>query len=173
MDRWSRSVLVITYDEHGGFFDHVEPRPLLTRQTHGENYKLFTATGVRVPALVVSPFVEQGRAFNGPLDHTSILKLLAEKYGAPGEQYSDNVAARTSIQSLSAVLTRDTARPGAPPVPTVTLAATPCAPPPVGTMLSPNQLAFRNVLEELRQSDPKAGAQKFPQLKDYFLRGSR
>ncbi len=172
-ERWSKSVLVITYDEHGGFFDHVEPRPLLTKQNHGENYKLFTTTGMRVPALVVSPFVERGRAFNGILDHTSILKLLAEKYGNPGEQYSEDVAARTSVQSLSAVLSRDTARPDLAPLPTVTLAATPGAPLSGSTMLSPNQLAFRNALEEVRQSDPKAGAQKYPQLKNYFLRGSR
>jgi phospholipase C len=173
MDRWTKSVLVIMYDEHGGFFDHVEPRPLLTRQHHGENYKLFTTTGVRVPALVVSPWVEQGRVFNGILDHTSILKLLAEKFGTPGEQYSYDVAARTSIESVSAVLTRAMARPGPPPVPAVALAATPAASLPSGTMLSANQLAFRNALEEIRQSDPKAGAQKFPQLKSYFLRGSR
>jgi phospholipase C len=50
-DRWGKSVLPITYDEHGGFLDHVEPRPLLTRQNRGENYKRFTTTGVRVPAL--------------------------------------------------------------------------------------------------------------------------
>jgi phospholipase C len=173
MDRWSKSVLVIMYDEHGGFFDHVEPRPLLTKQIHGENYKLFTTTGVRVPALVVSPFVEQGRAFNGVLDHTSILKLLAEKFGTPGEKYSEDVAARTSIQSLGAVLTRGSARPGPPPVPALALAASPGAPLPSGAMLSPNQLAFRNALEEVRQGDPKAGAQKFPQLKNYFMRGSR
>jgi hypothetical protein len=110
----------------------------------------------------------------GLLDHTSMLKLLVEKYGKPGEQYSDDVAARTSIQSVNAVLSRDTARPGPPPVPTVTLAATtPPATLPLGAMLSPNQLAFRNALEEIRQSDPKAGAQKFSQLKNYFLRGSR
>ncbi len=173
IDRWNKSVLVITYDEHGGFFDHVEPRPLLTSQNHGESYTMFTTTGVRVPALVVSPFVEQGSAFNGILDHTSILKLLADKYGEPGEQYSDDVAARTSIQSLAALLTRDTARPGPAPVAALTLAAAPGAPLSAGSMLSPNQLAFRNALEEVRQADPKAGAQKFPQLKSYFLRGSK
>jgi phospholipase C len=172
-ERWSKSMLIITYDEHGGFFDHVAPRPLLTRQSHGENYKLFTTTGIRVPALVVSQFVEPGRAFNGILDHTSILKLLAERYGKPGEQYSDDVAARTSIQSLSVVLSGDTARPGPPPALTVTLDPTPDAAPPAGTMLSPNQLAFRNSLEEMRQIDAKAGAQKYPQLSSYFLRGHR
>lgn len=172
LDRWSKSILVITYDEHGGFFDHVEPRPLLTSQNHGENYKLFTTTGVRVPALVVSPFVEPGRAFNGVLDHTSILTLLAEKFGTSGEQYSDDVAARTAINSLAAVLTRTTARLGPPPVPALMLAPAGAALP-AGAMLSPNQLAFRNAIEEIRQSDPKAGARKFPQLKNYFLRGSR
>jgi phospholipase C len=48
--------LIITYDEHGGFFDHVEPLPLVTTHNHGESYLQFTTTGVRVPAIIVSPF---------------------------------------------------------------------------------------------------------------------
>ena len=80
---WSKSVLIITYDEHGGFFDHVEPLALVTPQNHGESYTLFTTTGVRVPAIIVSPFVDAGSCFSQPLDHTSILRMLADKY-TPG-----------------------------------------------------------------------------------------
>jgi phospholipase C len=173
-ERWNKSLLIVTYDEHGGFFDHVAPRPLLTKHLHGEAYSPFTTTGVRVPALVVSPFVEQGKAFNGILDHTSILKLLAERFGKPGEQYSGDVAARLPIQSLSAVLNRTSPRPGPPPsAPALTVDTAAGAPLASGAMLSPNQLAFRNALEEMRQRNPMAAAQKFPDLKEYFLRGHR
>jgi phospholipase C len=172
LNRWSKSLLIITYDEHGGFFDHVQPLPLVTRQRHGEDYPLFTTTGVRVPALVVSPFVEEGKAFNGSLDHTSILKLLAEKYGKPGEAYSDDVAARTPIQSLSATLTATTAPQGPPPAPSQFApgAGAQVAAPP-GAMLNPNQLAFRNAIEEMRKTAPEAAAQKFPEWSKYFLTG--
>jgi phospholipase C len=168
---WSKSLLIIAYDEHGGFFDHVRPIPLVLPQRHGETYKPFTTTGIRVPAILASPFVEPKRAFNGTLDHTSILKLLAEKY-SPGKPYSDDVAARVNIQSLSAALTGTSSVPEpAPTVPAINDLPTESSPLPPQRMLSPNQLAFRNMLEEARQTDPEAAARKFPQWSSFFLRG--
>jgi phospholipase C len=75
---WPNSALVITYDEHGGFYDHVLP-PACRPGRDG-----FTTRGPRVPTLVVSPKVapgsvvraEPGRAF----DHTSIAKFLCEQF---------------------------------------------------------------------------------------------
>jgi phospholipase C len=67
--RWGKSVLIITYDEHGGFFDHIQPPPLITRQGHGERYDHFTTLGVRVPALIISPFVDEGRPFRNTRPH--------------------------------------------------------------------------------------------------------
>jgi phospholipase C len=58
-EAWRKTLLLITYDEHGGFYDHVAPpRPL----------------GPRVPALVVSPWVDPGRPCHTELEHTSIIK---------------------------------------------------------------------------------------------------
>ena len=57
-DLWKDCVLIVTYDEHGGFFDHEPPRPLPTPIPRDAEYgDQFMTTGLRVPALIVSPFV--------------------------------------------------------------------------------------------------------------------
>ena len=130
-------------------------------------------TGVRVPAIIVSPFVAAGSSFSQPLDHTSILKMLADKY-TPATPYSADVAARTTIHSAQGALTLTTARPGAapslPPPPPPLMAAV--APPiPRQGMPVPNAIAFLNAIEELRRLDPQAATHKYPAWKDYFLKG--
>src|SRR5215212_2176462 len=52
---WSKTLLVITYEEHGGFFDHVEP------EEAADDNPIFRQYGVRVPALVISPWTERGK----------------------------------------------------------------------------------------------------------------
>jgi phospholipase C len=109
-DRWRKTAMIVTYDEHGGFFDHVPP--LKIADTAGR--KRFATTGVRVPAFIVSPHVAAGTPFKGKLDHTSILQLLADRF-TPGTPYSDRVAARQQqLDPLSAVFVPPTA--AAPPV---------------------------------------------------------
>jgi phospholipase C len=168
---WSKSLLVITYDEHGGFFDHVQPVAFVTPQNHGEKYALFTTAGVRVPALIVSPFVGAGSIFHESLDHTSILKLLADKY-APGEIYSPDVAARRPFHSLAEVLTEVAARSGpAPQPPPVPSGATVSPVPSRRPIPAPNSIAVFNALEEMRRLDPEVAAHKFPAWSQYFLKG--
>ena len=53
--QWDKTMLVITYDEHGGFYDHVPP----PENPPDDNPKVFNRYGVRVPAIVVSPLVER------------------------------------------------------------------------------------------------------------------
>ncbi len=101
-ERWARTMMIVTYDEHGGFFDHVPPLPIPTAITPDFQ---FQTTGVRVPAFVISPQVEPGSVFAGNLDHTSILQLLAEKF-TPGHGYSVAVNARQGqLDRLSSILT--------------------------------------------------------------------
>ncbi len=77
--RFRDVLLVITYDEHGGFYDHVpppgspkgEPRSIPPLMEGGPTF-----LGVRVPAFVVSPFVSAGKAEKTIFDHTSILKTI-------------------------------------------------------------------------------------------------
>jgi phospholipase C len=86
--KWVKTMLVVTYDEHGGFFDHVPPLPIETTVS-GQK---FTNTGVRVPAFVISPYARRG-VFSGHLDHTSLLQLLDDRFGS-GPGYSNAVNQR-------------------------------------------------------------------------------
>ena len=86
--RWLKTMLMITYDEHGGFFDHVPPLPIETIVAD----QTVKTTGVRVPSFVISPYARPG-VFSGALDHTSLLQLLDDKFGQ-GAGYSDAVNAR-------------------------------------------------------------------------------
>jgi len=86
--QWEETLLVVTYDEHGGFYDHVPPRSANT----GEPAP-FDRLGVRVPALVVSPWVSPGRPHHGVLDHTCIARTALELF-APGNV--DKLSARVS-----------------------------------------------------------------------------
>lgn len=114
-ERWKESMLVVYYDEHGGFFDHVPPLNVQTPcgvDPGLPQWPAFLTTGPRVPAIVASPLVEPGSVFKENLDHTSVLRLLAEKF-TPGANFSDGVAQRHQsgvLKSLAGVLTRTSPR---------------------------------------------------------------
>src|SRR5690606_18560024 len=113
-EKWMRTLLIITYDEHGGYFDHVQPPAIRTDPPPGAHYAngAFTHLGVRVPTLVVSPWVARRSVHTGLFDHTSILQLLAERFGGGTDAYSSEVTARRArgIQSASDLIGLDTAR---------------------------------------------------------------
>lgn len=89
--RWAKTLLIVTYDEHGGFFDHVYPPKIKPPMVvAGET---FATAGPRVPALLVSPHIDAGRVCHEVVDHTAFLSLLAELF-TPGQPYSDAVANR-------------------------------------------------------------------------------
>ena len=73
---WSRTMLVINYDEWGGFFDHVPP-PMVTtvpaaEQALGNDGRL----GFRVPCLIVSPFARREHVAHGVFEHVSVLRMI-------------------------------------------------------------------------------------------------
>ena len=109
--RWARTVMILTYDEHGGFFDHYSPPPIVTRPPRGSHYTAFDSAGVRVPGLVISPSVPPGTIYTRPLDHTSILRFIAQKFGK-GETYSADVEERSQVFTgqLAAILSCSTPR---------------------------------------------------------------
>jgi phospholipase C len=78
---WESTLLVVLYDEHGGFYDHVEPPAAVPPGPPEPSWEYtFDRLGVRVPAVLVSPHVKRG--FDGtPFDHTSLLRYLTEKWG--------------------------------------------------------------------------------------------
>lgn len=118
--RFQRTLFLVTYASHGGFYDHVSPLRIQQEVTSNTNGLAFETTGVRVPAIVVSPHVECGTVYHGALDHTSILQLLADKFDN-GRPYSASVASRAAqgIGSVSSVLNLSAPRLGFPRPPSV------------------------------------------------------
>jgi phospholipase C len=173
-ERWQRSLMTVTYDENGGFFDHVSPPACTSFFNHGESYVSYATLGVRVPAMVVSPWTQRPKnpsgyvgEHHGILDHLSVLKLLAQKF-TPGQDYSSDTAQRTvagSVGDISVLASPDQQILAAPPYPT--LMAVPAAADELG-MLSPNALAFRQALEYMRGRNASAAAQLLPALSHYF-----
>ena len=78
-DLWNSTLLVVVYDEHGGFYDHVEPPEAVPPDDDHAEWT-FDRLGVRVPALLVSPWVG-ARVEKTQFDHTSLLKYLIRKWG--------------------------------------------------------------------------------------------
>ncbi|HWU87475.1 MAG TPA: alkaline phosphatase family protein [Kofleriaceae bacterium] len=79
--QWKNTLFVITYDEHGGFFDHVSP-PQTTDDTLAKyGVPGFQQLGFRVPALVMGPYAKQGYVSSVQYDHTSALKHLQSTFG--------------------------------------------------------------------------------------------
>jgi phospholipase C len=99
-DVWAKTALFVTYDENGGFFDHVAP-PRPPTATPGEWITTSTLPkaadgipgpvgfGFRVPCLVVSPFSRGGWVCSEAFDHTSMLRLIERRFGVEVPNLSD------------------------------------------------------------------------------------
>src|SRR5262249_16070995 len=82
---WQQSLLIVTYDEHGGFYDHEPPPPAKNPDGRSSSTPRFAfdRLGVRVPALLVSPWVPAGHIESTLYDHTSILCFVKKHFGLP------------------------------------------------------------------------------------------
>jgi len=87
---WTSSMLIVTYDEHGGFYDSVSPGPApdpddgwVHDTTINQGGFLFDHYGIRVPAIVVSPWIPAATVDHTAYDHTSVLATLERLYGIP------------------------------------------------------------------------------------------
>jgi phospholipase C len=103
--QWEKTMFVITYDEHGGFYDHVQP-PTDAPPLRGGRRTL----GPRVPTFVISPWVKRGGVLSSRFDHTSIgatiLRRFAGIKGAPSVNPRLDAA-----RDLREALVLDTPRP--------------------------------------------------------------
>lgn len=96
---WPTSLLLVTFDEHGGFYDHVVPPPAVPpgdrfdRGASRHGFR-FDRLGVRVPAVVVSPLVPRGVIDHTVYDHTSLLATVEHLYGLDPLTARDAAAAR-------------------------------------------------------------------------------
>ena len=163
---WKNLVMIIDYDEHGGFFDHVPPPTIPTNPPAGASWSApFKSLGVRTPAYIVSPFVQPGTVSHNLLDHSSVLKLFGELFG--NGSYSPLVDARP-VGSVSHVMefTNPTLQPPAAHALNDYLQMRP--PPPVGVTTPPANTAlqqgFSDVLVNMRLHGADASHPKFGQL---------
>jgi phospholipase C len=93
---WEKSALLVTYDEWGGFFDHVTPprREDSFTPTATEEHN---TTGFRVPTYLVSPFAPKRHVQHGAFDHSSILKLVEWRFGLKPLNVRDQTAANPAM----------------------------------------------------------------------------
>jgi phospholipase C len=109
--QWEKTLLVVVYDEHGGIFDHVSPPPA----PDDSNDPAFHRYGVRVPAFIVSPWVERGRCDHTVFDHTSLIKTILLKFCRRADGSIPDMGARvTNANHLGGLLTLQTPRPAPP-----------------------------------------------------------
>ena len=115
---WNETLFVITFDEHGGIFDHVPPPYAENPWPNDVNDGFrFDMMGVRVPTIIVSPWIEAQTVFRSPTpvayDSTWFMATLLQWYGIPRSRWG--LGARTAnAPSFEGVLQRATPRPDAP-----------------------------------------------------------
>jgi phospholipase C len=93
---WDKTLLLLTYDEHGGYYDHVPPPAAIPPDNippdvpAGQSaYDGFGRYGFRVPFALVSPWARRNFVSHEVYDHTSILKLVETKWNLPALTYRD------------------------------------------------------------------------------------
>jgi len=121
-DGWPHTLLIWVYDEHGGYYDHVPPppatppddiegrsviggenrltaflRPVLpglvkSKENLDQGPRRYDRYGFRVPAVIVSPYARPGYVCSEVLDHTSVLKLVEQKWNLPALTARDAAA---------------------------------------------------------------------------------
>lgn len=85
-DVWKKSIIIVTYDENGGLWDHVAP-------PKGDRW----GPGTRIPAIIISPYAKKGFVDHTTYDTTSILRLIEWKYSL------DKIGERNSANMLNAL----------------------------------------------------------------------
>ncbi|KQU77159.1 MULTISPECIES: alkaline phosphatase family protein [unclassified Rhizobacter] len=127
--QWNETLLIINFDEHGGTYDHVAPpwkaavpwggesaTPPPTASELGFGFDRF---GVRVPLILVSPYIEPNTVFRAragqPFDHTSVIATILKMMGIPRSEWQlgNRVANAPTFES---VLTRSVPRTDMPPI---------------------------------------------------------
>jgi hypothetical protein len=116
---WSKTLLLITYDEHGGFFDHVSPPAAVPVSGIG-------VYGVRAPTFIISPWVDRGKATSTidpsiVFDHTSIAKTIIRCFMSANPPDMGERVAKANDLSMVLRTTERTDKPNVPvpPAPVV------------------------------------------------------
>jgi phospholipase C len=118
--QWENTLFVVTYDEHGGCYDHHPPTARAktpdAASNPGQMGFRFNRFGVRVPTVVISPWIPEGMVARPdgwtPYDHTSVIRTAQIAFGLEGSLTERDKAA----PDLSGMLTLDTPRKDTPDV---------------------------------------------------------
>jgi phospholipase C len=145
---WDSTLFILTWDEHGGFYDHVEPPPAVPPDHNSQEGFGFDRYGVRVPAVLISRWVKPRSVFaprRGVLDHTSILRYMSDKYdlGPLGNRTASAASIAEAI--IGDPNDRSPNKVGAEPRPIAMTAVTDQAPP----ALNKNQAALVDFTKQL------------------------
>ena len=120
---WNTSLLIVTWDEHGGFYDHAEPPSAVApgdtqpKSKYNQYGFTFEKYGVRVPAVVVSPLIPANVIDHRIYDHSSIPKTIEAAFGLPPLTARDRDA--NSVLPLLSLATPRTNAPTNLPAPAV------------------------------------------------------
>jgi acid phosphatase len=90
--QWKHMLIIVTYDENGGFWDHVAP-------PKGDRW----GPGTRIPAIIISPFAKKGYVDHTAYDTTSILRLISRRFhlpALPGIQQRDEAMRANGLPPL-------------------------------------------------------------------------
>lgn len=117
-DAWLRTLFIVTYDEHGGIYDHVSPvnNPAVPLPVDDPADGPMTY-GVRVPAFIISPWAKRRFVAHDLFDHTSILKTILTRFLRHPDGSIPPMHARVdAARGIDALLSEDAARTDAQPV---------------------------------------------------------
>jgi len=150
---WSRTILVINFDEWGGFFDHVPPSVAPIPPADQAAGNADGRRGFRTPTLLISPFVRRARTSHVLYDHTSVLRMIEWRWGLTPLSVRD-ATANNLANELDFKLVDPAAPPPPPPVysvPNVTGAPCPVRPTDIVAPAAPRPSAARAPWGELRE----------------------
>ena len=111
---WRNSILVVTHSSHGGFYDHAPPPPVTadsfvaSSEKTGTAMSFFDRLGVRVPALIVSPYIPRGPVDHTVYEHAAVPATAFELFL---KDYSRRARRETNANTFDRVLTLSTPRP--------------------------------------------------------------
>ena len=100
---WKETLLVVTYDEHGGLYDHVAP-PDDVRAPGGKSDAVsgfdFTRLGVRVPAILISPYIEPGTIVHTRFEHASLPATAHACFAGDADPLTEREADANSFEDV-------------------------------------------------------------------------
>jgi phospholipase C len=171
--QWKNCMLVVTYDENGGFFDHVSPPTTADDTLAKFGVDGFQQMGFRVPTLVAGPYVKQNYVSSVVYDHTSALKHLQNTFGLetlnPRMDAANDLTDCIDLEALAAGKPRDPIT-----LPTINIDDWPMDP-----VACTHSGGFREVDPISHWADLNKGSSKLPPLfdirdgRDEYLRSIR